>query len=419
VPSVREPADRSAPTRGRRGGSILNVLFFTTWYPTRDFTHGGVFVREHAKAVREAGHRVVVLHLEGPRRNLDGRLWTMEKELDPRLSQGIEAHHVFHRRSRVPGASYALYLWSAVAAYRRLRANSFRPDVIHAHVYGAGPPAAIVASRSRIPLVITEHFSGVGQRSLGRVEAWKARYAYKRAARVLPVSRFLEQAMRSYAGDARFEVVPNVVDTSLFFPPDGKQKTETKPRLLFVGNLEPLHLKGFPTLLQALDLLRERGHDWQLDVIGDGGARTDYERSVAALGLQEQVPFHGSQPKSVIAQMMRSADLFVLPSRFETFGATIAEALASGLPVVSSSVGGIPELMDERSGQLVPPEATAALADALEATIDKLKTFDRTAISAAARDRYSLDVVGHQLDRIYQSVLESPAGPFEPRARVL
>ena len=87
-------------------------------------------------------------------------VWTMEEELDPSLSEGIEAHHVFHRQPPVRGAAYALYLWSAMGAYRRLRENGFRPDVIHAHVYGAGVPAALVAGRSGIPFLLTEQFTG-------------------------------------------------------------------------------------------------------------------------------------------------------------------------------------------------------------------------------------------------------------------
>ena len=175
--------------------------------------------------------------------------------------------------------------------------------------------------------------------------------------------------------------------------------------MLFVGNLEPLHYKGFPTLLPALAALRERNRDWQLDVIGDGPERVHYERSAAGLGLSEYVIFHGSRPKPAVAQAMREADLLVLPSRFDNSPCVVVEALASGLPVVSTTVGGIPELVDERSGKLVPPDDAVALAEALEDVLANLERFDRGGISAEARGRYSDDVVGKQLNRIYESVL--------------
>jgi L-malate glycosyltransferase len=361
-------------------------------------------VREQAKAVSAAGHRVVVLHLAGstPTR---GVMWAMQEELDPSLSEGIEAHHVTHRQFGVRGASYPLYLSSAIAAYRRLRNGGFRPDVIHAHVYGAGIPAALVSKGSGIPLALTEHYSGVAQRSLGRVEARKARYAYNHADRILPVSRFLQESIRSYGVDGTFEIVPNVVDTSVFFRSPESAKTEGSRRLLFVGNLEPLHLKGFPTLLDALGRLRERRHDWRLEVIGDGPERVRHEKAVSDLGLRQHVTFRGSQPKEVVAQTMREADLLVSPSVVETFGAAIAEALVSGLPIVATRVGGIPELVGERSGRLVPSGDPAALARALDDTLEDLDGFDREAIAASATERYSSEVVAERLSEIYASLV--------------
>jgi len=329
----------------------------------------------------------------------------MQEELDPALLQGIEAHQVIHRRVSARGASYPLYLWSAVSAYRRMRDMGFRPDVMHAHVYGAGVPAALVARRGRIPLVLTEHFSGVAERSLGRIEARKALFAYNSAARILPVSHFMGEAIRSYGVERPLEVVPNVVDRSVFFPAPGKTEPGAERRLLFVGNLEPSHVKGFPMLLRALGRLRERRYDWRLDVIGDGTERLSHERSTAELGLGEHVTFHGFRPKTFVAQAMREADVLVVASRVETFGAVVAEALVTGLPVVATRVGGIPELVDERSGRLVPPDDPLALADALDSTLEGIDFFDSETIAASARDRFSLEVVGQQLDRIYASVL--------------
>jgi len=384
----------------------LNVLFLTSWYPTAEYTYGGVFVREHAKAVRDAGHQVVVLHLAGARAGRDGGMWGWEEELDFALSEGIETYHVFHRPSRARTASYGLYLWSAIRAYRRLRLRGFRPDVIHAHIYPAGVPAAAIGTRSGIPVVLTEQSSAFPRRSLNRLEVRKARFAYRRVACALPVSRHLLDAIRSYSIEEPFEVVPNVVDTSLFYPHEVERtEREAKRRLLFVGNLEPSQSKGFPTLLRALARLNERRRDWRLDVFGDGPERGTYETSAAALGLEEQLTFHGSQPKTVIAEMMRAADLFVLPSRFDNLPCAIVEALASGLPVVSTTVGGIPELVGDCSGRLIAPDDPMGLADTLDDTLANLDVFDRGAIAAAARNRYSLEVVGKQLTEIYESVL--------------
>jgi glycosyltransferase involved in cell wall biosynthesis len=395
----------------------VKVLFITSWYPTSDFAYGGVFVREHAKAVRAAGNEVVVLHLARASKGCRG-LWKMEQELDPELSEGILAYHVYHRSLPLRGTSYPLYLHSANRAFRRLRADGFEPDVIHAHIYDAGVAAVLIGKRTSIPVVVTEQFSGFPQRTLGRAGAIKARFAFERAARVLPVSMYLQRAIAAYGIDARFELVPNVVDTSLFFPPDREPGAREK-RLLFVGNLEPSHIKGFPTLLDALARLSEGRRDWRLDVIGTGPARAEYEAKAAACGVAGAVFFHGTRTKREVAEMMRAADVFVLPSRYDNMPCAVVEAMASGLPVVSTAVGGIPEMVSEGAGILVPPSDPAALAGALAAVLSDLSSYDRAMLAADARARYGLEAVGAQLQRIYSSLLsasgtETEAGTSSP-----
>ncbi|MGA9762551.1 MAG: glycosyltransferase [Gaiellaceae bacterium] len=389
----------------------MKVLFITNWYPTRDFAYGGVFVREHAKAVRAAGNEVVVLHLARASKECRG-LWKMEQELDPELSEGIPAYHVYHRSLPLRGMSYPLYLHSASRAFRRLGSGGFAPDVIHAHIYDAGVPAVLIGRRAGIPVVVTEQFSGFPQRTLGRAGAIKARFAFRRAARALPVSMYLQRAIAAYGIDACFELVPNVVDTSLFFPRDREAGAREK-RLLFVGNLESTHIKGFPTLLDALTRLSERRRDWRLDVIGTGPARAGYEEKAAASGLAESIFFHGTKTKREVAELMRAADVFVLPSRYDNMPCAVVEAMASGLPVVSTAVGGIPEMVGEGAGILVPPSDPAALAGALGAVLSNLGSYDRAKLAADARARYSLEAVGAQLQGIYSSLLSASATETE------
>jgi glycosyltransferase involved in cell wall biosynthesis len=102
---------------------------------------------------------------------------------------------------------------------------------------------------------------------------------------------------------------------------------------------------------------------------------------------------------------MRAADLFVLPSRFENLPVVLLEALACGLPVVATAVGGVPEIVDEGAGRLVAPDDPAALADAIADVAGRLDTFDRAALARRARERYSLEAVGAVWDAIYAEVM--------------
>lgn len=393
----------------------MRVLVVTRWYPTRENTYAGIFVREHAKAVRSCGNEVSVLHVTGVSDRSRG-IWQLEEEVDPEITEGIPTFRVSHRAIPIRGMSYPIYLWSAVRAFRRLRALGFEPDVIHAHVYDAGVPAVIIGKRYGIPVVVTEHFTGFPCRTLNGAAVRKARYAFENADRVLPVSTYLRQAIEAYDIKAKFEIVPDVLDTSLFFyASQGSGKGDQK-RLIFVGNLEPTEHKGFPTLLNALIRLGERRRDWCLDVVGEGSEREEYERRVANAGLPVSIVFYGAQRKQEIAEMMRHSDIFVLPSRMETFGCVLAEALASGLPIVSTSVGSVPGLVPSGAGILVPPDDPAALADALDDVLSNLGSYDREAIAAGARDQYSFEAVGAKLQAIYESVL-SESGKVNGAAR--
>jgi len=96
--------------------------------------------------------------------------------------------------------------------------------------------------------------------------------------------------------------------------------------------------------------------------------------------------------------------VFVLPSLYETFGCVLIEAMASGLPIVSTSTGAIPDLVDSETGILVPPGDAAALASAIEQMLSSLHKYDRQAIAQKAR-RFSPEVVGATIDTVYREVL--------------
>jgi glycosyltransferase involved in cell wall biosynthesis len=400
----------------------MRVLFLTDWYPAPDRIYNGIFVREHAKAVRASGAEVRVLHIPG----LAGRghgLWQMDEEHDAELMEGIKTYRVLHGAFRFggplrrlsTGLSYPIYIWSVIRACRRLRAGGYRPDVIHAHVYSAGVPAVIVGRLTRTPVVITEHFTAFPRRTLTRAAVHMARYAFRNAARVLPVCLYLQRAIEAYGVRARFEIVPNAVDTAIFHPAKGEDRASGPKHLLFVGNLEPTDHKGFPTLLASLVLLAERRNDWHLDVVGDGPTRAEHERRVAESPVAASITFCGALKKSGVADLMRASDVFVLPSRFENLPCVIIEAMASGLPVVSTTVGGIPEMMSEQDGILVAPEDPIALADAIESVLANPGSFDGAAICARAQARYGLAPVGAQFRAVYAAVLsESSAGRRVP-----
>jgi glycosyltransferase involved in cell wall biosynthesis len=133
------------------------------------------------------------------------------------------------------------------------------------------------------------------------------------------------------------------------------------------------------------------------------------EEQARRLGLRDTVDFVGMLHPPEVAALMRRSHLFVLPSRAENLPESIIEAMACGLPIVATDVGGVRELVDERVGTLVPPNDSAALAHALERVLDAHCRYDGAEISRIARQRFSHEAVGRRWDDVYREVVSETA----------
>lgn len=371
----------------------MKILFLTTNYPRPESPIDGIFVREHARAAAEAADVRVVHLLRAPATRGLVRLERIAGEEPP-------AWRVPYRRFGKPLAQLAFVL-GPLALVRRFRREAWTPDVIHAHSFLSALPALLLGRLLRRPVAYTEHwtiFLPENPGSLAPGMERLARLALTRADVVLPVSADLERALRRLAPRARTRVVPNVVD-DVFAP---AARADGGPaRLLTVGLLDTPR-KGVDVLLEALALVpgRER---LRLDVVGEGELRPGYEALAERLGLGETVTFHALEPKPALAERMRQADLFVLASRYENNPCVVLEAMASGLPVVATRVGGIPELVDSTTGRLAepldPPAFAAALEDALGAA------FDRPAIAARTQEAFGRPAIARRLGEVYAELV--------------
>lgn len=167
----------------------------------------------------------------------------------------------------------------------------------------------------------------------------------------------------------------------------------TAVSVLTVGRLAPE--KGQGLLIDAIALLRERGLDVHCTIVGDGPLRTRLQEAVLDLGLGDRVSLPGALPPAEVAARLRTSDIFCLPSFAEGVPISIMEAMAVGVPVVATNVGGVDELVvNGETGQLVPP----GRADHLATAIADLLTDEtlRARLVSAARARVVRD---HDLDR--------------------
>ena len=363
-------------------------------YPTPERPGWGIFVQDHARAAA-LDHNLVVVASGGPRRSL-----TSPFPVHEAVEDGIRTIRVSYREAP---AIQVRYLLAAINALAHLRRRGFRPDLIHAHFHRAAATATALGALTRVPVVVSEHSSEFPRDALSRGARLRARFAFRAAELVCPVSESLRESIERHGISARFRVVPNTVDTSVFHPNGWATPREPPPRLLTVAQMIPR--KGLDYLLQALAMVATTRRDFALDVVGDGPELSAYTRLARELRLGDRVTFHGFKPKRAIAEMMRRASFFVLPSLFENQPVVLIEAMASGLPVLATRVGGAPELVSEDVGLLVPPADAESLRQGIERMLSSFGEYPSEAIAAAAATRFSYQKVGAVWTQVYEEAM--------------
>jgi len=356
----------------------------------------GLFIRE--RMFRVAQHRSLVVVSPQPwfpGQSLIRRLRPGYRPYAPLLEtqQGIRVYHP--RFLAVPGVLRQFDAWSmTLGSYfllRRLKAEGAR--LIDAHfTYPDGEAATRLGKWLGMPVTITLRGTEVPHSKNPALRPRLA-HALKSAAHVFAVSDSLRQlAIELGVAADKTEVVGNGVDTTRFYPID---RAEARNRyglpmnakvLISVGGL--VERKGMHRVIDCLPALLKHHPDLHYLIVGggspEGDMRAELDAQVARLGLADHVHFLGTLPPDELKWPLSAADVFVLSTRNEGWANVFLEAMACGLPVVSTDVGGNAEVVCRAElGSIVPFGDAAALRQALDAALGK--DWDRTAIIAYAQ----------------------------------
>src|SRR5262249_27782828 len=183
--------------------------------------------------------------------------------------------------------------------------------------------------------------------------------------------------------------------------------------LLYLGMLRSL--KGIDVFLQAIARLRqEHGRAVTAHVIGQTDEMARYVGLARSLGIAQQVAFHMPKPTREAFAM---AHALVVPSRAESMPYVVLEAIAAGLPIVATRVGGVPEIFGPRAGELVPPGDAAALALAIDRMLANpaQAAHDARAGREWLGPRFHIDVMQEQVEKLYRTILERKTARVAPR----
>lgn len=381
----------------------MNILFITRGFPSENDPMAGNYEATQAKAVVAKGHQVSVLAIQW--RSI---LYAFgHKRLIHRVSDGVE---VFEQLGIVPIIphlfnNYKLNRWVMRRKFRKLCQQYLkshpRPDIVHVHSLYVAKYGIILKDEFGIPTVVTEHWSGLNSGEI-KDDLLLESGVYQHADKVIVVSEALKTAVKNYFGIDSV-VINNMVDNR-FFETQRRQTRNKVFTFVTVGRL--VSIKRFDMLVEAFSQMRQKT-DVKLIVVGEGAERHKIEKQIEKYSLQGKVIMVGMKKPEEVSEILCDSDCFVLSSHRETFGIVLIEAMAKGLPVISTKCGGPEVFVNKENGLLVAPDNPLEMADAMDYMVQHAEKFNSQLIRNYCYERFSQEKIAEQIVGIYQQVLNT------------
>jgi glycogen(starch) synthase len=333
---------------------------------------------------------------------------------------GLEITRLPAMRRRASGSTAAEQASFVLSGLFRMPflARRWRPDIAClVFAVPSGPLGLVAKLTNRLPCVVALQgmdVPGFPAPDVVRYHPWirpVVRFVLRHADSIIAISEGLKALAEPLVPGTPIHVIPFGIDRSVFYPAE-KPPPGPPLSLLFVGRL--VEQKALPVLLEALALIRREGIDVRLAIVGDGPQRAALEALALKIGLQGEVDFLGWLDRADVPEFYRRAHIFVLPSYVESFGQVMLEAMACGLPVVTTYPSNMANLVKhEENGLLVPAGDSRALADA----VGRLATDAELRLHMSERSneeagRYSWEAVAREYVQLFEAVLgrRQPAG---------
>lgn len=351
----------------------MHILEIPSFFPPL----GGAFSLDQAKALQAHGHevRMIVCNQLGVKATPK----LLFSESIRRWEEDIEGVRVY--RTNMYGIPRSVHYnqkrWCRIilSMYHEYVKKYGKPDIVHAHCCKwAGIAASMIAKEAAIPFYITEHLSSIlYERDFGREwnrHLWAKellKETYEKAACVITVSDELVDNLAPYFGASyRHVTISNIIDTAFFVPP-----VEEPDRKTFVFCCAGVMLpgKGYDVLLKAFSIVCSRCKTPVELHIAGRGTDSGAMRQLLTDDIRSKVVLHGHESRENVLRMLHRSHSFVLATRSEAQPLVIMEALAAGLPYISTEV--IPKVLRlEGSATIVPIDDVSALADAMIAAVN-------------------------------------------------
>jgi glycosyltransferase involved in cell wall biosynthesis len=391
---------------------MKKVLWLASWYPNEADPFSGDFIKRMAEAVSaDQPVNIIFVGKQPDKKTLDSYEKSNIEKTKASLSEFIEYYPSAGVGLGVLSKISSLYAYfkSHLKIIREFRKNNELPDIVHVQVaMKAGLVALYLKWKYKIPFVLTEHWSGYYEQSRDSLfrksflDKYLTRRILKHAALVLPVSEDLGRQINHYWAHVPFQKIPNVVNTRFFSFPENQPPDEF--RFIHVSTL--LYPKNIEGIIRSFGELLKQG--FRAELVFVGPVNPGLSDILAALPeTRDKIQFTGEVSYERVSMELKKSSALVMFSFYENMPCTILEALCTGLPVIASRVGGIPELIQKENGILVQPGNEGELTSAMKNVILHYHQYDKEKISRDAVEFYSYESISKKIRQVYQSVLEN------------
>ena len=369
---------------------MKNVLFLSSWYPSRVHTTLGNFVRYHALAASKY-NSINVLYVVADDNVKDYEIkYFQDNELKTTI--------VYFKRGFF---KYLNYFIAFNKGFQFLKEkNKLKFDIVHMNIMHPGIWQALYLKfRYKIPYIVSENWHGfqdLGKYNLSFLEMKLIKLGFRFSSVISPVSQQLKNCMINANYKAKYIIIPNVVDTDKFHLAE-KDVNNKNFTFLHVSTLDD-SIKNVSGIINAFEKIKHK--NIELKIIGDGPVDWIIKK-VSSLKTKNTVLVEYEKTHDQIAKEMQKADVFVLFSNIENLPLVLIESISSGTPFIATKVGGVPELFNNEMGRLVDAGSIDQLLNEMNFMIENHNFFNSSNIRSYAIKNYSNEEVGKKFNDLY------------------
>lgn len=378
----------------------MHVMFIPSWYHNERNPVHGSFFKEQALALQESGVKITVAYNEIWPLTL---LFKVKEKIGSsfKIEEGLRTYR-YKNYNFLPKNSkmFEIFNKRLEKLYKEIVKKEGKVDLIHCHSsFWAGISAAYIAKKYNIPLIITEHSSL--KTAIYIKDSYKPyiKESYLLADALIAVGNGLKEELKELSGREDIKVIHNLIPVENFYISSNKNSDFTFFSLAFLEGK-----KGFEVLLKAFSKYFSNSKS-KLLIGGDGSQKEFLINLTKELGIENQVEFLGRLSREEVAKYMSLCDVFVLPSKYETFGVVYIEALASGKPIIGTYNGGAEDIINKNNGLIVKVDDVDALGLAMKEIRKNIKLYNPNKIRSECIEKFSKKKIIDEVLKVYNELL--------------